>query len=57
MAATAAIAAATIAVQVTGFGGAKRGESSGGGCENISELLSVVYRGETVDKRVFRAFR
>ena len=57
MAATAAIAAATIAVQVTGFGGAKGGESSGGGCENIFELLSGVYRGEAVDKSVFRAFR
>lgn len=55
MAATAAIAAAAIAVRVRGFGEAKGGESSGGGCENISEL-SGVYRGEKVDKSVFRAF-
>ena len=56
MAATATIAAAAIAVRGRGFSRAKGGESSGGGCEDISELTSRVSGGETVDKRTEQVF-
>lgn len=45
-------AAASIAIQVqeAGFGGAKGGGSSGGGCVEISELVSGLSGGETADE-------
>lgn len=56
MAATATIAAAAIAVRGTGFGRAKRGESSRGICEDISELTSAVSGGEMGDKGTEQIF-
>jgi len=49
MAAAVAIPATTIAVRGIGFGRAGGGESSGGACEEISELVSGVSKGETAD--------
>jgi len=57
MAATAAVPTAAITVRGRGFNRAKRGESSGGACEEVFEPISGVSGGETADKSDAGVFR